>query len=85
MPISAKSLAGGGGGGVEIGECVFLPTVESALLEISGMTFLKSGHIAVGEQPAYPDAYARFPNTDGSIGLKTLAQDGPTSLYMRIK
>lgn len=84
MPISAKSLAGGGGG-VEIGECVFLPTVESALLEISDMTFLKSGHIAVGEQAVYPDAYAGFPNLDGSIGLKKIAQDGTTSLYMRIK
>jgi len=64
MPISLKPFAGGGGGGtaVEIGEVILMQKRPEPIIEIDGMTFLRSGHILINESSRYPEVFEKFGN-----------------------
>jgi len=49
-----------GGGGVELGECIYMGNQRESLIEMDGMTFLKSGFQLKNEEANYPDVYAKY-------------------------
>ena len=53
-----------GGGGVEIGECLYFPKSAANTLLLEGMTFLKTGLLIVDEAANYPEAFATFSRGD---------------------
>lgn len=59
MPISLKNLIGPGQS-IEIGECVMMQDQPEPIIELDGMTFLKSGYVLADEEESYPEAYERF-------------------------
>ncbi len=89
MAISLKSLSSGSG--IEIGECVYLPSSNSTLVVLDNMTFLKSGFVITDPAATYPEATATFSYvystnpTVLAIGLSTAVTDSNGTLYMRIK
>jgi len=83
MPIDLAKAVGSGGGGVPIGGVSrFARSPDAApLLEVNGETFLRAGHVIVGEKDAYLEAHANFANGWASDFDRPVSSELSTTVF----